>query len=60
MVPEQSSYLTCALQGYGSLGSPPHAFHWALAKFGNSWQAVSMGNKDAQRPEKKKPKKKKT
>jgi hypothetical protein len=31
----------------------------ALAKCGNSWQAVAMGNKDARGREKKKPKKNK-
>jgi hypothetical protein len=32
----------------------------ALAKRGNSWQAVRMGNKNAPKREKKKPKKPKT
>jgi len=32
---------------------------FALANCGNPWQAVAMGNKDARRREKKKPKKNK-
>jgi hypothetical protein len=32
----------------------------ALAKRSHSWQAVAMGNKDARKREKKKPKKNKT
>jgi hypothetical protein len=40
--------------------SNPGCSSLALAKHGNSWQTVKMGNKNAPKREKKKPKKAKT
>lgn len=59
MVPDKSSYLTYPLQGYDSLDVAGTGHSLALAKRGNPWQAANMGNKDARRREKKKPKKNK-
>jgi hypothetical protein len=59
MVPDRSSYLTFPVKGYESLGVVAAGTSLALAKCGNPWQAAVMGNKDAQRREKKKPKKNK-
>jgi len=59
MVPDTSSYLTFPVKGYESLGEIGAGPSLALAKRGNPWQAGNMGNKDAPRREKKKPKKNK-
>jgi hypothetical protein len=59
MVPDRSSYPTFPGKGYESLGEVVAGTSLALAKGGNPWQAAKMGNKDARRREKKKPKKNK-
>jgi hypothetical protein len=59
MVPDRSSYPTSPLKGYESLEETGAGTSLALAKRGNPWQAANMGNKDARRREKKKPKKNK-
>jgi hypothetical protein len=47
------------MKGYDSLEKVRFCISLALAKCGNPWQAVPMGNKNAPRREKKKPKKNK-
>jgi hypothetical protein len=47
------------MKGYESLEKVGFCISLALAKCGNPWQAVAMGNKNAPRREKKKPKKNK-